>query len=355
MNQTTTVQTKRKSYLDLLRILACYLVIFNHMPGNVLYEYAAGPVQWVYMLRSAFTTINVPLFFMISGALLLPREESLAVILKKRVGRMVLVVFIFTAVTALSYDPWGKSLREFVRLTVEGSDMTFSYWFLYAYIGFLLLLPFMRSIAGRFGRKEFQYLLGLHVLFCSVWAMLNALICWLGKTPMALNWAFSIPLVDAKAFFYPLMGYYLDHVLQVEKLKKKQLGLLIAAALLGLLLSAVFTYGQRMAEGTFTEDFIGLFDYLSAIAVFVTVKYLFVNARKGIGPRLEKLLAVASSLTFGVYLLDPLLKEWIYWPVLHPVLDPVLPKLLLASVWCVVSMAVGGGLVLLLKKIAKLL
>ena len=44
------------------------------------------------------TRINVPLFFMISGALLLGKEETYEVVLKKRVPRICLDILIFEGI-----------------------------------------------------------------------------------------------------------------------------------------------------------------------------------------------------------------------------------------------------------------
>ena len=63
---------KRKTYLDVLRILACFLVIFNHRRGYTAYQNTTDMLSaFYYMFYTMVTRINVPLFFMISGSLLL--------------------------------------------------------------------------------------------------------------------------------------------------------------------------------------------------------------------------------------------------------------------------------------------
>lgn len=88
---------RRNAYFDVLRVLAILLVVFNHLPGYLLYQTCSGLKAWAYMLLTMFTRINVPLFLMVSGALLLGKEESTSRLIKHRVSRIVAVTVLFSA------------------------------------------------------------------------------------------------------------------------------------------------------------------------------------------------------------------------------------------------------------------
>ena len=77
----------KKIYFELMRVIAVGLVIFNHIDGYTLYQVSSGSAQWFYMFLTMITRINVPLFFMISGALLLRKQEEFPLVLKKRVKK----------------------------------------------------------------------------------------------------------------------------------------------------------------------------------------------------------------------------------------------------------------------------
>lgn len=62
------------------------------------------------------------------------------------------------------------------------------------------------------------------------------------------------------------------------------------------------------------------------------------------------MLTFLGPLTFGVYLLDPLLKRFLYADVVAA-LEPALPTLLVSLAWCVVSFALGCALTLALKRV----
>lgn len=98
---STKKSISRKSYYDFLRIFAIFFVIYNHSLGAHLYlNYTSiGIEEFLHICLSVFDKIAVPLFFMISGALLLGKTESIITVLVKRASRVVLVLIFFTLLT----------------------------------------------------------------------------------------------------------------------------------------------------------------------------------------------------------------------------------------------------------------
>ena len=64
---------QRTIYLDVVRVVACIMVILMHAPISGVGTEEHGSFL---VLDSYLTTPCVPLFFMVSGALLLPCKES---------------------------------------------------------------------------------------------------------------------------------------------------------------------------------------------------------------------------------------------------------------------------------------
>ena len=78
--------SKRKIHIDILRIFAALLVIFNHTSGFYYYHtYVNIWESGIFVVLSVITKIAVSIFFMISGALLLGKEESYTVLFTKRI------------------------------------------------------------------------------------------------------------------------------------------------------------------------------------------------------------------------------------------------------------------------------
>ena len=115
--------TSKKTYFEFMRIIACALVIFNHLRGYSLYGISSGLKQFLYMTLTMITRINVPLFFMISGALLLEKQEDIKIVFKKRVSRIVIIMLLFefflyitTSLETLTANATNTSLFwDFIR------------------------------------------------------------------------------------------------------------------------------------------------------------------------------------------------------------------------------------------------
>lgn len=86
-----------------------------------------------------------------------------------------------------------------------------------------------------------------------------------------------------------------------------------------------YTYNEGMTTGTFTQNYVQMFDYITAICSI-------------------------GSLTFGMYLLDPFWKLLFYKPYERNA-EVLLPTLLVSFGWCIISMTLGGILTYIFKKI----
>ncbi|HPS81943.1 MAG TPA: acyltransferase family protein, partial [Candidatus Limiplasma sp.] len=114
MNQPATA-TKRFAYLDFLRILAAFLVIVNHTNSLVFEKTApSDPVWWLSVAWYYLSKIAVPLFVMVSGACLLPRQETY----RKTWGRflrvlLVLVIFSYAYYLVGVWETYWTWARAF--------------------------------------------------------------------------------------------------------------------------------------------------------------------------------------------------------------------------------------------------
>lgn len=89
-------------------------------------------------------------------------------------------------------------------MIAKNLDETGSYWYLYAYLGFLCLLPFMQKMAKQMSRSDFYTLLVLHFALWSVNPICNLCLRLAGRECFSLAGEFSVPLVTTAAFFIRL-------------------------------------------------------------------------------------------------------------------------------------------------------
>ena len=70
--------------MDFVRFLGAFLVVLAHIEA-----WGAGP-QWAHSFYYTISRNGVPLFFLISGYLLLSKQEDLPTFFKKRAARIVI-------------------------------------------------------------------------------------------------------------------------------------------------------------------------------------------------------------------------------------------------------------------------
>lgn len=354
-----TEQKRKKEYLELLRVICIGLVLLNHLPGYKLYMISSGYKQMIYLFVAMLTRINVPVFFMISGALLLGRTEQFSVILKKRVPRYICVILVFSLFRYLamyitvfikggSVD--GYKVNNFIRATLSGS-IDGSYWFLYSYLGMLFALPFLQRIAKTLEKRDIYVILVLHFFISTCIPIINFFLVAGGRERIAISADFNIPMATLREFFYPLIGYYIDQNVDINSKRKKVIiSILALTTVIALCVPSYLTYQEGVTTGEYTQKYVMLLDYVLAINIFVAIKWISSRERTQLVQLINKLALAIGPLTFGIYLFDPILKVFI-WNQYNTWAESQFPTLIVSLGWIVISMICGGVLTFGLKKI----
>ena len=108
----------------------------------------------------------VPLFYMVSGALLLGKNESFGELARKRILRIVAVIVIFSLLYYMKFAVRGQASVSPIRFLLGlPFDVAFlPYWYLYSYLGILVSLPFLRPLAQNMPKNAFWYLIALQIV-----------------------------------------------------------------------------------------------------------------------------------------------------------------------------------------------
>lgn len=342
--------TQRLVHLDLLRILAIYLVVFNHTGerGFMLFTTEMeSPLYFLHMACSVICKIAVPIFFMISGALLLPREETLKRLFSKRVFRMAVVLFVIS----IPYYYWlhrsqGMGLSSFLTY-IYGHCASTSLWYLYSYIGLLLLLPFLRSMVKGLKQRDYIYLIVGHIIFIGVIPCLEYCL-WEGN--VTLNESFSSVLFVSQNVFFALVGYYLEHVLDEKHYNRKTVIVSVVLSVASIMITCLMTYYQANKVALCTteqnEAFFNSFICIPAMTVYFLVKKV---SPKFHGLRVQRVMSALGAAVFGVYLIEKIIRALTSGA--YKLLSPILGSFIAALVWCFVTCCVGFAIILSLKRI----
>ncbi len=343
---------KRSLYLDFLRIIAIFMVVYLHTGkyGVQVYAYSTSATERAlgYFFAIITSEVPVPLFFMISGALLLEKEESLSQLFQKRILKILFILLFFSFVMYLYKSYTGVyqySPLEFISTFFTGQIVT-SYWYLYAYLAYLLCLPLLRRLVKNLTTDDYFYLLILNICFQSI---PNIIGLWIPGFTLNFNLVFPF---SEMILFYPLMGYFVSH-LSKEHITSTILWKCWLISSLCLLSTFGFTliYGLPKEEFTAFDKGIfqsGLMDVF-VLTVFYTARYR--EESKAPSPQKGHILSGLSSVVFGIYLIETPFREG-----LRPVailLDSFLPQLIVTILWTCAVVFICGIIVYTFKRVAK--
>lgn len=199
-------QKAHKTYMDCIRIIASFGVIYNHVFGYALFDTpGVGGIAAQFAFFSC--KIAVPLFFMITGALLLPREDTYRKTYGKilRIGVILVAMCVFyTAVNCLTTGAAFDMRALLLAIYRYEPPDTNAYWFLYRYLSLLVMLPVLQRILPAVSKRDLVYYLILTAVFAGVIPVTQHL--W-GQPPLNL----ALQLYTFSAYIAMLfLGLYID-------------------------------------------------------------------------------------------------------------------------------------------------
>lgn len=302
------MRKQREVWLDALRAAAAFLVIVNHTNSDVFQ--ASHPAQgtwWLSLLWYYVSKLAVPVFVLVSGACLLEKKDSFGKALK-RFARIAGALLVFSYAYYL-YDAWvyyglwprAADWGTFLSL-VWRQQIADSFWYLYFYLGLMLMLPFLQRLCGAMTRRELGGFIALCLFFGGVWPLAAHYV-----PALALPGYFDIPL------FTGYIGlFFAGHWLRTSAAPTKgQTRIAAAALVLMLTINLLLTYCEwlRVPVGSkywFMDERTqpALFVMLGAIALAALVRG---GLQKPVSARLTRACAELGACAFGVYLVQ----EWI--------------------------------------------
>ena len=332
--------------------------MFTHTSTSGFSIYLTRPDSFFFPLYIAvpfWVKTAVPIFFMISGALLLKKSEPISLIFKKRIFRFLQIIFIFSLINyiyfyhSLDLSFYGHISKFFTM--IYSSNMATAYYFLYIYIGFLLMLPLWRTLVQSMSHQLFLYLIALNLFFVGAVPIISFL---LFQGSAEINWFVNPLLAVSEPTFYFIIGFWIENILPDHKITKKTLLLLGIAALLGTALAAVMTCYRGYVAGGLTEAlserFYDSFLFLNSAFIYCFARWWF--SHHSVSPNMEKLIIRLGSLSFGVMLFEEITRSLTRWFYGH-ILLTYIPRtpFIDAVIWICAAFALGLLLTHLIKKI----
>ncbi len=302
---------KRHYYLDFLRIIAIVFVLFNHREcyHHFLTYDDFGIKYIVTVIPSILCKCGPPLFLMISGALLLrKKDESFKDIFNHRILRILIVM----VVAAL----W-KSRVDFTFINIIKTFLSGLNWYLYAYLGFLFMLPFLRILVNNATKEKITLFYALTFAFYSIQAFSIA---------FELNFSLfsNVPLFNSYyasscwMIIFPVAGYFVantDNIYTEEKDLKNFRVLLVVLSVVSVIASVLLiTYDIKNNSSANLEQLRQHFILAPSCMIFYFCKVIVDKYQHKITKVPARIITEVSAATFGMYLLEvfTLISEKLY-------------------------------------------
>ncbi|WP_103069717.1 acyltransferase [Aquimarina sediminis] len=327
----------KQVWLDNTRAIATIAVVIVHVSAPILYKFGevSNEIWWVGNVYDSIVRFCVPVFFMLTGALLLSKDYILKDFLIKRFLRII-PPLVFWSLIYICYHTFfvgdnSFTLYEFFRKVIKGLFQGSEYhlWFVYTLLGLYLFIPVLRKWIKYSSRKEVLY-------FLLIWGVTITY-----GVPVFRNYLPQITLINFTGFIgYIVLGYYLSNTTMTR------LYVPIMLIVVGVAITIYGTYYISDQENLFHEYFYGYLTpniLMVSIGVFLFFKTYIVGNKVVV-----RIISFISDHSFGIYLVHVLIlslldKIGVNWELTTPVIS--IP---LVTGICVV---LSGTIVYLVRKI----
>ena len=296
---------KRIVYLDYLRFIASLAVIGIHVSGKGTYVLgnsldANPPIFALAATIDACLRFAVPIFFMISGALVfLKSEMDIAQFYCQRAKRIIIPLIFWALFYSFTFNK-GYSLQEHIKQVLLGNSF-YHLWFLYAVIGLYLISPVFYQFIKHSSQKDIEILLGISFL-------LNTFLPIIGeKFWVDLGASLNLGYLTG-AIFYFILGYYL---ISFDLKWVNRLPVLLVGYFISTFLIVFGTLKGSFAQGSYVTFYVNIFWVLTiiqSISVFCLVKLMCSHSFKEEG-YFFKIVNNLAPYFMGIYLIHALVLE----------------------------------------------
>jgi surface polysaccharide O-acyltransferase-like enzyme len=354
------MEQKRVFYYDLLKTIAIFLVCLYHFGTlNINFNENLNFLFYFNYFIYSLSSIGVPVFFMVNGALLFNKEFAI----KKHLNKT-LTVFVLTivwGVLTLLFTCWAYndhySAREFVEALVylkQGRNNHL--WYLKAIIYIYLLFPLIKAL---FDKKDnalnlflmvmlFFFTFGQNMIINSIdfvsYISGTDLKAFKQFTAIAFSWLNPFGIYLSFSLLYFFLGGLLPELL---KNKYFNTSISLTAFVFSWILLFVSGIIKTKSSGIVYDTVWNGYNTLSTLIMTVCV-FVLCSKFESTGGKFRNIVQVIGVNSLGIYLIHVLIGSWLtkFYTKL-PFSDYLLTDLVYALVILLLSL----GMTMIIKKI----
>lgn len=293
---------KRDYNMDLLRILAAFMVIVIHVSAYNFSNTPTKSIEWLsYNFYDSIVRSAVPIFLMISGAFFLSDkiQSNIKKIYTKYIFKLI-VVFIFWSIAYALFSLFTDrlSINQMISSIITGH---FHLWYLPVIIGIYVISPFIYKFIKNSDEKIFKYFIILLLIAscCKTISYLEFLPCY-DYINLFLN---NLPVdIICNFYSYFILGYFLYNY----DISKKNTRIIYILSIISIFCCFVGTYLLSKYSGynnpNLMKEF-SIFTLLESMGIFLFFKNsVFVS--KDV---FDKKISNIANCTLGIYVIHMLI------------------------------------------------
>ncbi|MBQ7205000.1 MAG: acyltransferase family protein [Muribaculaceae bacterium] len=305
---------RRIPYLDILRVIACLLVILIHTPIRQYEAYYNTP-SIANAIYTVLVAVNCNLFFMITGTLLLPVTMPGKRFLRRRLRVVLFPLVVWTVVYLLEHAFLLHNFTPRLLTSILFHPVEGLLWYVYVLLVIYVTLPLVSKCIDAIGKRGVEIVLVL-------WVLSSFIPYQHGVFMEASQYSHNMFGAFANYYGYVLLGYYL-HQYGVPVFTRQHgwkwafllLFGIVAMPLFEFLVQGRFGITWQQHIDTITND-ISVNNIAMATLIFVVVQRF---APKRYDAKAHPAAAtwwpLLSRCTFGIYLSQMIILRQVVWPL----------------------------------------
>ena len=285
---------QQKNYnIELVRALSFVMVIIIHVANYFCRAFEnIGMGEYLFsLILNTLARVSVPCFFMISGALLLGRDETMQKSIR-RVIRFVLVLIVWTIIYYVFNTYYMNQTVELKKILEVPAEAHL--WYLYVMIPIYLVLPFLQGMCRGMDKKLERAFL----IMGSVIVVLQPILFY-----SRIKLYYNIPIFGNRVYIYYLfLGYFIEKY--KDQIPKKK-GLWLTVYLAGSASTVIATTIGSTIMGDHMEQLLTYgcpFIIISSAAFFIMI----LQAGDGhiqLKESVIRAINLCCGCSFGIYLI----------------------------------------------------
>ena len=314
---TFSMKNERITFLDYVRVFACFLVMLvhaseNYYPGPGSTD-MAGPQAVIanqtdricVSVYDGFSRMSVPLFIIVSAFLLVPKKEEQTTreFYKRRFKRVLPPFLVFSVLYATLPLLWGQidgatSLRDLSRIFLNFPTLAGHLWFMFPLFGLYLFIPVISPWLSKASAREERFFILLFLISTCI-PFLNR---WAGEVWGQCFWnEFHLLWYFSGYLGYIVLAHYIKvHLQWSDRTKLLAGGAMVLAGAAATILSFYIQAVPGVIHSTPELEIGWSFCTLNVVCLTTGAFLMFSCIHQANPPRI---ILSLSKLSYGMYLM----------------------------------------------------